>query len=158
MTIFNFQFFPLRGICQRETIFKTFWALIILIFGMGSVLPTPAQAITLNQGFGGRVLAKTLLLCLIPAPPPIFTIPIPFQYIVVGQPSPATLYYLFGFSRTYRRQQLEVTALTLGNYIPGLDDLFRKACINAIALPDADGVILKVGTSCTLTDPYCETK
>ncbi|MDP3993818.1 MAG: hypothetical protein U1C57_02565 [Candidatus Doudnabacteria bacterium] len=149
MKIFNFQF----------SIFKIVLVLIIIVLGAGSAAqPRPAQAITLNQGFGGRVLAKTLFLCLIPAPPPIFTIPIPFQYIVVGPPSPATLYYLFGFSRTYRRHQLEVTALTLGNYIPGLDDLFRKACINAIALPDADGVILKVGTSCTLADPYCETK
>ena len=135
---------------------KIFWVLVILIFGIGSMLPKPAQAITLNQGFGGRVLVKTLLFCIIPAPPPIFAIPVPFQYVVVGSPSPATLYYLFGFSKTYRRYQLEVTALTLGNYIPGLDDLFRSACINGIALPDADGVILKVGTSCTLINPACE--
>lgn len=137
-------------------ILKILWVLIILVFGIGSVLPKPAQAITLNQGFGGRVLVKTLLFCIVPAPPPIFAIPIPFQYIVVGPPSPATLYYLFGFSKTYRRHQLEVGAWSLGSYGPGLDDLFRTPCINAATLPDADGVILKVGTSCKPTDPYCE--
>lgn len=104
----------------------------------------------LNIPFGGRILHRSWQVCLIPAPPPVFFIPIPFLYIIVGDPRPAELYYWFGISKKYRRDGLAAmteTSWALGIYTPGLN-LATAACSNKSVLPPADGVIRKIGVSC----------
>lgn len=127
---------------------------------LGMLLPLGlAQALSLRDfyavangpflPFGGRILVKAYQVCLIAVPPPIFVFPIPFVYYEIGPPRPGKFYYLYGFSTTYRRYQRDVTAWSLGNAVQFADDAFRRICtINGSALPDADGVILKIGTSC----------
>jgi len=113
------------------------------------VIPT-----RLFMPFGGKVTSDQLEFCLIRMPPPIFFIPYPFLYIEVGEPSPATLYFLWGIpgtplqpSKLFKNYELWPPAWSLGTYMPYLDDAFRKICWNGPALPDADGVIRYVGTS-----------
>lgn len=130
--------------------------LLILFLLSSLLLPSLAHALAPGSGsivdildipFGGKILLKSWQVCLIPAPPPIFAIPIPFIYIVVGPPNPAKLYYWFGFSKKFRRLALDFDAWVLGMYMPGIDELTRF-CMNKAFLPEADGVIRTVGTSC----------
>ena len=121
---------------------------------------TPKEAISVIKGglsnpFGGKITVKTFEICALPAPPPIFFIPMPFIYLEVGPPKPAKLYYIYGYSRSYDRNRKEVTAWALGTYLVAADDLFRKVCLNGFALPEADGIIQKIGTSCKQGESSC---
>lgn len=130
-------------------------SVLLLLVGVLIATTPPAKAVPLPT-FGGQVLLKLNLVCLIPAPPPIFVIPIPFVFYMVGPPVPAELYYVYGVSTTYRRFHRDITAWVLGNDIPGADDLFRAPCLNRASLPDADGVIKNIGTGCPIYNPFCE--
>jgi hypothetical protein len=64
------------------------------------------------------------------------------------------MYYLFFISKQYREYRMEVSAWSLGKFFLGMDDAWRKFCdINGFALPDVDGVIWPIGTSCLTVPP-----
>ncbi|OGE80880.1 MAG: hypothetical protein A2826_00745 [Candidatus Doudnabacteria bacterium RIFCSPHIGHO2_01_FULL_43_23] len=110
-------------------------------------------SLELTPPFGGKILVKDLNFCLKKVPPPIFVIVIPYYYIEVGPPNPAKLYYLFFISKQYREYRMEVSAWSLGKYFHAADNMWRDFCdINGSTMPEADGVIWPIGTSC-LTDP-----
>lgn len=161
--------FLLRG-NTRKPMTKTFrsivssW-LVICLAVTGIVFPlfTPQNASasiltdTIFHPFGGRIEYTQREFCLIPAPPPVFVIPIPFRYVEVGDPSPAKLYILDllppGFnaitSKQYDEENINKEYVwALGTYVPEVDDYFRQFCkYNFGSLPDADGIIQVVGTS-----------
>lgn len=131
---------------------RSFFNFFLVIFLTAALLlpALPASASILDIPFGGRILEKSWEVCLIPVPPPIFFIPIPFIYILVGPPRPAALYYWFGISKKYRRDGLAAmteTSWALGIYLPGVS-LLTKACANRAILPEAEGVIRRIGVSC----------
>lgn len=129
---------------------------IVLLLGETQVNALYGNKPVLPTQFGGKILKKTNYICMIPAPPPVFVVPVPFVYYEIGLPNPAKLYYLYAVSKTYRRHQRDKTALALGTIIPKADDAFRAACINKSGLPEADGVIRKIGTSCKEGKTKCE--
>ena len=149
---------------QRLKQFFALSTIILLAFipvtPEGSLQHTDAQLQIPNIGvFGGTINVKKWKVCLVPVPPPIFVIPYPFIYLEVGYPPqnavPATLYFINGIpglnippSHLYRRHRLEKTVFSLGRYIPEADDLFRSICLNRAFLPEADGVIIPIGTGC----------
>ena len=146
---------------------------LILVILVGTLVTTPTivgQAGNVNPcaippcGFGGTITSVQWKFCLILTGFSLLGFPIiipyPFRYLEVRQPPalavPADLYFINGIpfftnvppSRLYKRNRLNTTALSLGAFIPGADDLFRQICLNKGSLPDADGVIIPVGTSC----------
>ncbi len=138
-------------------ILVAFAVMLLLLAVLIGTAPSANALGNISGNFGGPIVLKLYQVCLLPAPPPVFVIPIPFVYYVIGPPVPAMLYYVYGVSRTYRRYARDVTANALGTFWPGVDK-FRFACINGFALPEADGIINKIGTSCPIYNPFCELK
>jgi hypothetical protein len=111
--------------------------------------------------FGGIITKKNWRFCLVPVPFFPFIIPYPFIYIEVGPPVPAKLYYLYGIpgtpldSKMYREWVMEKDAWALGSLWFQMDDVFRESlrCLNKSSLPNADGVIKDIGTSCLTKRP-----
>jgi hypothetical protein len=142
---------------------KLKFALLGLFLAMGllfsqNLIPRAEAQNTPNVRniFGGKIEVKRWRFCLIPVPFFPFIIPYPFIYLEVGVPTPAKLYYLYGIpgtpldSQLFREFEMEETAWSTGNFWPELDDVFRDSlrCLNRSALPQADGVIKYIGTSC----------
>ena len=64
--------------------------------------------------FGGRIIKVVPFICLLPAPPPIFTIPTPGFLITVGLPRPTVTFFIPGISRLYKWYALKPGNWTLG--------------------------------------------
>lgn len=116
-------------------------------------LPSLPNISTVIMGkVGGRVTISRLLFCLVGSPPII--IPIPFRLLVVIPPrewpalrNPTRVYTWLLVTKQYKyKVATKVGATVLGNYFPQVDDAIRAVCINGGSLPDADGVLWKVGS------------
>lgn len=108
--------------------------------------------------FGGKIIRNDLKFCLKAMPAPIFVLPVPFRYLEVDDvatKSIVKLYYLYFISKQYREYNMEVSAWSLGKYFDGMDDVWRGTIcdINGSTLPEADGVIWPIGTSCNTSPP-----
>ncbi|HLC44277.1 MAG: hypothetical protein A2722_04020 [Candidatus Doudnabacteria bacterium RIFCSPHIGHO2_01_FULL_50_11] len=127
-------------------------------FQTASVAPSNAQGLlfipnlpdfSITPSFGGKITKKNLRFCFFWIPFWPFVAVIPFYRIKVGQPKPADMYYLFGISKQYREYRMVEHSWALGKYFQGMDDLWRRFCtINGRFLPNVDGVIWPIGTSC----------
>ncbi|MEK9180630.1 MAG: hypothetical protein AAB871_00140 [Patescibacteria group bacterium] len=154
---------------QKMKLILRFATILILIVALllpsVSMAPSPAQAqlafVFLAQRlargpfppFGGEIKLEEWKICLRRLPYFPWILPIPFRYLEVDRPSPATMYYLFGISTLYREYEIDETTNSLGNFVLGGDDLWRDFCdINGNTFPEADGVTWKIGTSCR-TEP-----
>ncbi|PIR97253.1 MAG: hypothetical protein COT91_02460 [Candidatus Doudnabacteria bacterium CG10_big_fil_rev_8_21_14_0_10_41_10] len=106
---------------------------------------------------GGKIIEKSWQFCIVPVPFPPYFIPYPFIYLEIDKPTPSKTYFLriipgvsipIDPSILYREYELEETAWGLGNYMLEADDAFRILCRNGNFLPEADGVVRHMGTSC----------
>ena len=120
--------------------------------------------------FGGNLVEKQLNFCLKRLPVFPWIIAIPFRIFLVYEPSPAGLYWLYGISQLYEEYEFEKSANTLGSYVLGADEAWRKFCdINGEILPKSisgttwtglpferpvTGVAWKMGTSCRVDPQY----
>lgn len=111
-------------------------------------LPQPAQAIGLN--FGGKILSSQFRICKIPAPPPIFFIPVPMQVLYLGAPSYKVVEYIW-YAPILQLFHVTTTVYNFGNFVLGHPSVIGQYIPVTIPWYDCEfyptNIITKIGTS-----------